>query len=71
MPDNWLSVWSVLSDDGLEKRLRYYLWLARAVPATYDRRVAQLIEEAQRRGKPEIAEHAKTWVEESKTAPSL
>ena len=71
MPDNWLSVWSALSDDGLEKRLRYYLWLAQAVPDTHDRRVAQLVAEAERRGKPEIAEHAKTWVRESKTAPSL
>lgn len=71
MPDSWLSVWSALSDDGLEKRLRYYLWLSLAVPGTHERRVAQLEAEAQRRGKPEIAEHARKWVEHSKTAPTL
>ena len=71
MPDSWLSVWSALSDEGLEKRLRYYLWLSRAVPETHERRVAQLVAEARRRGKPEIAEHARQWVAESKAAPTL
>jgi len=71
MPDNWLSVWAALSDEGLQKRLRYYLWLSMAVPDTHDRRVAQLMAEAQRRGKPEIIEGARKSVEEGKAPPPL
>ncbi|HEY1240553.1 MAG TPA: hypothetical protein VGF16_08340 [Bryobacteraceae bacterium] len=65
----WLSVWAALSDDALEKRLRYYLWLAISVPNTHERRVAQLIEEAERRGNHEMVARAKTWVASSATAP--
>ena len=71
MPDTWLSVWSALGDGALEKRLRYYLWLSTVVPGSQQRRVEQLIAEAQRRGKPEIVDNARKWLEQSKVAPLL
>jgi hypothetical protein len=60
-----------LSDEALERRLRYYLWLSRIVPNSHERRIAQLITEAERRGKREILERAREWVASSKTSPTL
>jgi hypothetical protein len=68
MPETSLPVWAALTDEGLEKRLRYYLWLSRIV-STYERRVAQLIAEAERRGHAEMIENAKQWVAHHETPP--
>jgi len=70
-PEARQTVWSALTDQALERRLRYYLWESALKPVPYAGRVGQLIEEAQRRGKPEIADRAKKWVSQSKTAPLL
>lgn len=70
MPDDRLSVWSALSDEGLEKRLRYYLWLSSVVPGAHQGRVEQLVAEAQRRGKTEMVDHAKAWIVSHDTPPS-
>lgn len=71
MPDDKISVWTALSDAALEQRLRHYLWQVKLGGGNYHGRAAQLVAEAERRGKPEIAEKAKAWVEKSKTAPLL
>jgi len=71
MPEAWLPVWAALSDQGLEKRLRYYLWLEKMTPAAPQPRFNQLSAEAERRGKPEIVARAAQWVARSNTAPLL
>lgn len=64
MPDDeWHSVWATLTDDSLEHRLRHYYWLTTVAPNLHIGRFAALVEEAKRRGKPEIAERARRWVD--------
>ena len=62
MPDDWQAVWSALSDESLENRLRHYYWLSTAAPKIYIGRFAALVEEARRRGKPQMVDRAKEWV---------
>lgn len=63
MPDDsWLSVWSALSEESLENRLRHYLWLSRSAPALYQQRYEHLVAEAERREKLELVERARRWV---------
>lgn len=62
MPDDWQPVWAALSDDSLEHRLRHYYWLARTAPNLYIGRYAALVEEANRRGHPEMVTRATQWV---------
>ena len=71
MPENPLPVWAALSDAALERRLRHYLWKANLGEPDFPGRIGQLTAEAERRGKPEMVERAKTWVRQSKTAPLL
>jgi hypothetical protein len=71
MPEPWLPVWAALTDEGLEKRLRYYLWLEKITPAVPQPRISLLSAEAERRGRPEIVTRAAQWVARSKTAPLL
>jgi hypothetical protein len=72
MPDDpWLPVWSALSDESLEDRLRHYLWLSHVDPVMNQRRYEHLVAEAERRGKPEIVERAKQWVRSHEMSPPL
>ena len=71
MPDGRLTVWAALTDDALERRLRVYLWQSNMGASLYEGRAAQLIEEAERRGKPEIVEKARQWVAKSDEAPLI
>ena len=47
----WKQVWAEMTDAELEDRLFTYLWLAHNSINPHDDRVAQLIQEAERRGK--------------------
>ena len=61
-PDSWFVVWTALSDDSLKHRLRHYCWLSTKAPNLYATGFGLLVAEAERRGKPEIVEEAKSWV---------
>ena len=51
-------MWAAMSDEELVKTLRDYLWLAAHVPGFKGDRCDQIIEEANRRRKPQIVEKA-------------
>ena len=55
-------IWAALSDESLELRLRHYYWLTTTDPHLHIGRYAVLVEEAHKRGKPEMVERAKDWV---------
>ena len=57
--DGWPEIWHRFSDEQLEQNLYEYLLLTGSGPGGQDRRIDQLIAEAERRGKPEIVERAK------------
>jgi hypothetical protein len=54
----WKQVWAEMTDPKLEERLLTYLWLSLHTPNGHAGRIAQLIQEAERRGKPEMVEMA-------------
>lgn len=54
--------WSQMSDKELESAARYYLWLAEKFPDLKSQRLDEIVNEAKRRGKPEILKHAKTSI---------
>ena len=70
LPDEWDSVWSELSDESLEQRLCHYFWLSTLAPNIYQSRLALLVAEVERRGKPEIVEKIKAWVTKYGTPPA-
>ena len=70
LSDKWDSVWSELSDETLEQRLSHYYWLATLAPNIYLPRLAVLIAEAERRGKPEIVDRVKAWVTKYGRSPA-
>ena len=51
-----------MSDEGLRNRLRHYLFLAANSPLQHAKRIAQLVAEANKRGKTEMVDEAKQWV---------
>lgn len=55
--------WASLTDDDLEPRLRHYYWLNKAAPNIYRESFDSVVGEAHRRGKPNLVENAKKWVE--------
>jgi hypothetical protein len=55
----WKPVWAEMTDSELEDRLFTYLWLSFHTPNGHSGRVAQLIEEAERRGQAGMAERAR------------
>ena len=69
MENDWQPVWTALSDESLENRLRHYYllttvhspsaWMASDI---YRGRFTALVKEARRRGKPQLVERAKLWV---------
>jgi hypothetical protein len=55
--DGWPKIWAKLSDGELRDRLQYYLFLATNsphAPHKYARLIAQLVAEADKRGKREM-----------------
>jgi hypothetical protein len=48
-----------MTDAELEDRLFTYRWLSLHTPNAHASRVAQLVQEAERRGKPEMVERAR------------
>ena len=68
-PDGWDSAWEKLSDESLEQRLSHYYWLSTLAPNIYQARLAVLIAETERRGKPEIVEKAKARVQKHGSPP--
>jgi hypothetical protein len=68
MDDGWKQVWAEMTDAELEDHLFTYLLLAIRTPNKHASRVAQLIEEAERRGKPEMVERARMRAEATPVA---
>jgi hypothetical protein len=60
--DGWPKVWAEMSDEELRDRLRHYLLLAANSPLTHAKRIAQLVAEADKRGKAEMVNEAMEWV---------
>jgi hypothetical protein len=60
--DGWPKVWAEMSDEGLRNRLRHYLFLAANSPLQHAKRIAQLVAEADKRGKAEMVDEAMEWV---------
>jgi hypothetical protein len=56
----WKQVWPETTDSELEDWLFTYLWLSIHTPKAHAGRVAQLIEEAERRGPAGMVERAST-----------
>jgi hypothetical protein len=52
--DGWPSVWAEMSDEELRDRLRHYLFLAANGPHQHAKRIAQLVAEADKRGRAEM-----------------
>ena len=68
MDDGWKQVWAEMTDAELEDNLFTYLWLSLHTPNKHASRVAQLIQEAERRGKPEMVERARMKAEATPVA---
>ena len=66
--DGWKQVWAEMTDAELEERLFTYLWLSLNTINPHADRVAQLIQEAERRGKPEMVERARMKAEATPVA---
>jgi hypothetical protein len=59
LDNGWAEVWARMTDEELESAARDYIWLAGACPEVHAKRCDEVIEEAKRRGKPEIIRRAK------------
>ena len=66
--DGWPKVWAEMSDEELRDRLRHYLFLAANGPIQHAKRIAQLVAEADRRGKAEMMDEATQWVKSHEPA---
>jgi hypothetical protein len=64
----WKQVWAEMMDSELEDRLFTYLWLSAHTPNSHAGRVAQLIEEAERRGQAAMVERARARAESTPAA---
>ena len=60
--DGWPKVWAEMSDEELRDRLRHYLFLAANGPLQHAKRIAQLVAEADKRGKAEMVGEERQWV---------
>ena len=58
-----LSVWAEMTHSELEDRLFTYLWVSIHTPSAHPGRVAQLIQEAERRGQAGMEERARVKAE--------
>ena len=68
MDDGWKQVWAEMTDSELEDRLFTYLWLSLHTPNAHAGRVAQLIQEAERRGQVGMVERARVRAERTPVA---
>jgi hypothetical protein len=66
--DCWKQVWAGMTDAELEDRLFTYLWLSLLTPNKHAGRVAQLIEEAERRGQAGMVTRARVRAETTPVA---
>ena len=57
--DGWPRVWAETSDEELRDRLRQYLFLAANSPLQHSKRIAQLVPEADKRGKAKVVDEAR------------
>jgi hypothetical protein len=64
----WKQVWAEMTDSELEDRLFPYLWLSLHTPNAHAGRVAQLVQEAERRGQLGIVERARVRAETTPVA---
>jgi hypothetical protein len=64
----WKQVWAQVTDSELEGRLFTYLWLSLHTPNAHAGRVAQLIEEAERRGPAGMVARARVKAEATPVA---
>jgi hypothetical protein len=60
--DGWPKVWAEMSDEELRDRLRHYLFLVANGPLKHAKRIAQLVAEADKRGKAKVVDEAMQWV---------
>ena len=51
-----------MSDEGLRDRRRHYLFLAANSPLKHEKRIAELVAEAGKRGKAGMVDEAMEWV---------
>jgi hypothetical protein len=63
--DGWPKVWTEMTDEEL---LRHYLFLAANGPNQHAKRIAQLVAEADKRGKAEMVDEAMQWVKSHEPA---
>jgi hypothetical protein len=59
MRELWKQVWAEMTDSELADRLFTYLWLSLHTPNAHASRIAQLIQEAERRGQVVMVERAR------------
>ena len=67
----WKQVWAEMTDSELEDRLFTYLWLSLHTPNAHAGRVAQLIQEAERRGQVGIVDRARLRAERTPVAKAV
>ena len=60
--DGWPRVWADMTDEELRDRLRHYPFLAANSPLKHEKRIAQLVTEADKRGKAEMVDEAREGV---------
>jgi hypothetical protein len=60
--DGWLRAWALLTDEQLEAAARDYIWLAHVSPDTGTIRCHEVLDEVERRGRPDILERARKVV---------
>ena len=67
----WKQVWAEMTDSELEDRLFTYLWLSLHTPNAHASRMAQLIEEAERRGQAGMVERARMKAQTTPVAKAV
>jgi hypothetical protein len=67
----WTRVWAEMTASELEDRIFTYLWLSLHTPNAHAGRVAQLIQEAERRWQVGIVERARVRAETTPIAEAM
>ena len=67
----WRHVWAEMTDSELEDRLFTYLWLSLHTPNAHASRVAQLIQEAERRRQIGMVKRARLRAETKPTTKAM
>jgi hypothetical protein len=66
--DGWPKFWAEMSDEELRDRFRHFLFLASNSPLKHEKRIAELVAEADSRGKAEMVDEAMQWVKSHEAA---